>query len=167
MRLLLPLFMLFAFLSSCGPAGENNGVSTLPVDSLQALKPFVIPHLDSAVIYCWCFKNGTSQCMTFAAVKPEALCDSSNRLLAISGPVHLPSFTVLLKNAQLQENKWGARDARFVIKCFSKDSSFLLTYADYDDHTLWIDGNRELKCKRPVLAWIMNEMGLTEIDCPN
>jgi hypothetical protein len=131
------------------------------------LKPFKVPDLDSAVVYCWCFKDGTSNCMTFAAVRPEELCDSSHRLFALNGFFHLSNLKSLLQNAEHQENKWGTRDARFVIKCFSKDSSFLLTYADYNDSTLWIDGKSELKCKKPILAWLMNEMGISEIDCPD
>ena len=166
MRVFTCIVLAILIFSSCGSDTEVEG-SPVIIDTSEVLKPFKIPELDSAVVYCRCFENGHSSCLTFAAVRPESLCDSSNRLLVMDGFEHIDGFEEFLKSAQLQKNKWGARDARFVIKCFAKDTSFVLTYADYDDNTLWIDNERELKCKRPVLAWIMFLTGLKEIDCPN
>lgn len=154
---------------SCSePDNETSILHSPGLDSLHNIPaPFRINKLDSAVVYCWCFKDGQSRCMTFAAVKPGDLCDTNHYLLSITGFPHVPNLQSLLNGAKVQKNKWGTRDARFVIQCFEKDSSFVLTYADYNDSTLWIDGDRELKCNAPILAWIMNEMELNEIECPD
>ncbi len=164
-RLVAPLaFLISASFSACSPSPpDTSSIQKSP----EGIETYHVGEIDSAVIYCWCFENGQSRCFTWAAIKPKDLCDTSNHLLSITGFTNLSNLRTFLNNAKIQKNKWGTRDARFVIKCFEKDSSFYLTYADYNDSTLWIDGERELKCNMPILAWIMSEMGLREINCPN
>lgn len=161
------LFFFSILCFACTAPHPDPGYSQ-PADTAPPyiLKPYRISGLDSAVIYCWCFKNGQSACMTFKRVLPQELCTPSNRLLVIEGFEHLARFQNLINQSKSQSNHLDDfTDTRFVIKCFRKDSTFLLTYNN--DSTLFVDEKRELICPRPILAWIMSEMNLNEIDCPD
>lgn len=165
MKLFAILLAIFCF--ACNAPHPDSGYYQ-PTDTAPTyvLKPYSISGLDSAVIYCWCFENGHSSCLTFKRVLPAELCKSSHRLLVMDGFVHMAGFQNLINKAKSQSNHLGDfTDTRFVIKCYRRDSTFLLTY--YDDSTLLVDEKRELICPKPILAWIMSEMNLSEIDCPN
>jgi hypothetical protein len=159
-------FYSFLLLFSCILISCSSPPDESYIQESQGIETYHLGKIDSAVIYCWCFENGESRCFTFAAIKPKDLCDSSNRLLSITGSGHISNLQTFFNSAKTQKNKFGMRDARFVIKCYEPDSCWYLTYADYNDSTLVIDEDRELKFNQPVLEWIMNEMKLSEIDCP-
>jgi hypothetical protein len=137
--------------------------ATKPV-SPYVFTPYRMGALDSAVLYCWCFKDGNTNCSTFTRVLPSDICKPEHRFLAITDPIHLANFRAMINKSKSQSNSWGGdRDSRFVIWCFEKDSSYMLTYDS--DSILIADAKRELVTPKPILAWIMSEMGLSEINC--